>query len=131
MSYAVQVLKGTTRKLLLVQSVLILVVATVYLATKGGLPSLAALFGGAIALFNTVISAWHLGRASAAAGTDARRGMFELYIGAVIRFVATPLLVAVGILFLKLDPVAIIAGFAVAQLGYFFNSVRTKPDTPN
>lgn len=129
MSYAQRVLRGTTRRLLLIQALLVLAAAVAYFALKGWQPAVAALFGGLIALFNTSVSAQRLSRASEAALNDLKRGMFELYIGAVIRFVATPVLVVVGIVLLKLDPVAIIVGFAVAQVGYFFNSAR--PPTPN
>lgn len=125
MSYAAEVLRRTLRRLLIVQVLLVLAVAAGFLFTRGGAELLAALFGGGIALLNTLVSAWRLRRASEP-GTDARRSLFELYAGAVIRFVATPALIAIGIVVLSLDPVAIIVGFAVAQLAYFFNSARPQ-----
>lgn len=124
MSYANKVLRGAAGRLLASQALLVFATAGIYLWHSGGQAAMAALFGGLIAFFNTVISAQHLARASHAAAGDLKRGMLELYIGAVIRFVATPALVAVGIVALKLDAVAIIVGFAVAQVGYFFNSAR-------
>ncbi len=128
MSYAQQVLRGTTRRLLIIQALLVLATAIVYLALKGWQPALAAVFGGVIAVFNMLVSAHRLARASNAAVADMKRGMMELYVGAIIRFVATPALFAAGIVS-GLDPVAIIVGFAVAQVAYFFNSAR--PHTPN
>jgi len=124
----VKVLHRTLRRLLTAQALLVLTAAGLYLAVKGGDHAAAAVYGGGIALLNSLISALHLRRATEAAGSSATRGMAELYVGAVIRFVAVPVLVALGIWGLTLDPVAIIAGFAVAQLGYLFNSVRTEPD---
>ena len=92
---------------------------------------LAALFGGAIALLNTLISAQRLRRASDAAVSNANSGMMELYIGAILRFIGTPLFVALGILALGLDPIAIIAGFGIAQLAFFFNSPRAPTTNSN
>jgi len=123
MSYAAEVLRATLRRLLFVQVVLVLAVAVAFLALKGWPQGVAALFGGGIALFNTLVSAQRLRRASERTN-DPQGSMLELYIGAGIRFVATPALVALGIILLDLDPVAIIVGFAVAQLGFFFNSAR-------
>lgn len=131
MNYAETVLKQTLRRLLAAQVGLVVVTAAGFLAVQGGMEAVAALFGGGIALLNTLISALHLRRATAAASASAGHGMGELYIGAVIRFVATPTLVAVGIWALGLSPIAIIAGFAVAQLGYLANSVRTTTAQPN
>ncbi len=131
MSYAVKVLLGMTRRLLTIQAVLILLVAGIYFALRGWEPALAAVFGGSIALFNTLVSAQRLARASDSATQDLKRGMMELFIGAAIRFVATPALIAVGIVYLDLDPVAIIVGFGVAQVGYFFNSAHPHLQKPN
>lgn len=131
MSYAAKVLLGMTRRLLTIQALLVLLAAGVYFALKGWEPASAAVFGGAIALFNTLVSAQRLARASRSAIQDPKHGMMELFIGAAIRFVATPALIAVGIVFLDLDPVAIIVGFGVAQVGYFFNSAHPHLQKPN
>lgn len=131
MSYAANALRSTTRRLLTVQGLLILLATGLYFGLKGWQPAVAALFGGLIALLNTLVSAHRLARASETAAQDPKRGMMELYIGAVIRFVATPGLIAVGIVLLELDPVAIIVGFAAAQVGYFFNSARPHNPKPN
>lgn len=120
MSYAVKALQATLYKLLLIQVVLVAVVAVAYLVYRGWPQALAAVFGGGIAMQNALVSANRLRRASERVN-DARGSMLDLYVGAVIRFVATPTLIAIGIVLLKLDAVAIIAGFAVAQVAYFFN----------
>ena len=126
MSHAVKVLQGSLRRLLLIQAALALAAAEGYLLARGLPHSMAALFGGGIALFNSAISALQLARAARVG--DATRQMAELYMGAAFRFLATPALVAAGILVLDLDPVAIIVGFAVAQVAYLFGN--TRPETP-
>lgn len=125
MSFAAQVLRKTVRKLLFFQLSVVLLTAAAYLLAKGGAAALAAGFGGGIALVNTLVSAQRLRKATEAAATDARRGMLELYLGALTRFIGTPALIAVGIVLLELDPVAIIVGFAVAQVAYLLNGVET------
>lgn len=124
MSYAAEVLRRAVKRLLLVQVLLVLAVSIAFLLGQGLAEFLAAIYGGGIALFNTLVSAQRLRRATDAAVADAKSGIMELYVGAITRFVATPLLVAVGIVVLALEPVGIIAGFAVAQLGYFFDTAR-------
>jgi ATP synthase protein I len=131
MSYAASVLRQTARRLLVIQVALVLATALGFLFYKGGPEMLAASYGGAIALLNTLISANRLRRASEAAVSDAKRGMMELYIGAIMRFIGTPLFVALGILALGLDPIAIIAGFGIAQLAYFFNSPHAPTTNSN
>lgn len=128
MHHTSKVLHRTLRRLLLVQGGLVAAVAAGFAVVTGPGAVPAVLFGGAIALFNTLVSAERLHRATAVAGQDPSGGMASLYMGAVIRFVATPALIVVGIAALALDPVAILAGFAVAQLGYLLNNVNTGPE---
>jgi len=127
MHHTSKVLHRTLRRLLLVQGVLVAAVAIGFGALSGAGAVPAALFGGGIALLNTLISAERLHRATAVAGQNPSGGMGHLYAGAIVRFVATPALVVLGILALSLDAVALLAGFAVAQLGYLFNNVHTGP----
>jgi len=122
MSHAAKVLQGSLRRLMTIQAGLTLLTASGYFLNYGGMVALAALFGGSIALINSLISARQLARASR--NSDATRQMAELFFGAAMRFMATPALVAVGILLLGLDAVAIIVGFAVAQIAYFFGDKR-------
>jgi ATP synthase protein I len=119
MSYAGRVLRATLRRLLIVQLLLVLLVMLAYAAVKGGGSAWAAGYGGGIALANTMVMAWRVGRAHSS------RALVELYIGAGIRFGLTLFLMAVGMGWLKLDPLALILGFAVAQVGYVFNRVPT------
>lgn len=126
MSYAAEILRRAVRRLVLVQVLLVVAVGVGFLTTKGVADLWAVLYGGAIALFNTLFSAYRLQRATDAATDSVKRGMIELYVGAITRFVATPTLVALGIIALALNPVGIIAGFAIAQVGYFFDSAHTR-----
>lgn len=119
MSHAARVLRATLRRLLFVQLLLVLPVALGYLVIKGGDSALAAGYGGIIALVNTLVMAWRVGRIGNA------HAFVELYLGAGLRFALTLLLIGLGMGLLKLDPLALILGFAAAQLGYLFNRVPT------
>ncbi|QBQ53791.1 ATP synthase subunit I [Nitrosococcus wardiae] len=123
MSYAARVLRATLRRLLVVQLLLVLPVVLAYAVIKGGDSALAAGYGGGIALINTAVMAWRVGRA------NSKRALAEFYIGASIRFGGTLLLMAIGMGVLKLDPLALLLGFAAAQLGYLFN--RVPMNTPD
>lgn len=125
MSYAAQVLRHTVRRLLTVQVLLTGATGLAFLVLRGQFAAVSAFYGGGIALVSTLLSAWRLLRATEAASASPGRGMVEFYIGAAMRFVSVLVLMAFGMAVLKLEPVAIIAGFAVAQIGYLFNRVST------
>jgi ATP synthase protein I len=112
MSYAVRMLRTALRKLLIVQLLLVLPVVLVYAGIKGGNSALAAGYGGGIALINAVIMAWRVGR------TSGKPVLADLYRGASVSFGMTLLLMGVGMGILKLDPPALLFGFAAAYLGY-------------
>ncbi len=125
MSYAARVLRATLRRLLLIQLLLVLLVALGYFVIKNGDSALAAGYGGGIALANTIVMAWRVGRA------NHKHALAELYIGAGLRFALTLFLMGLGMGLLKLDPLALILGFAAAQLGYLFNRVSTDVGASN
>lgn len=107
---------------------LVVVVALVAAFAVAGEPAAAqgAAYGGATAL----LSAWVLGRTVRRAAMLARKApgseTSALYIGAVLRFVAVLVLFAAGMGALGLAPVPILAGFAAAQLGTLWNSLRVR-----
>ncbi|QKT03608.1 ATP synthase subunit I [Ectothiorhodospiraceae bacterium 2226] len=130
MSHAATVLRGALHRLLGVQLLLTLAVAGAYLAMVGAASALAALYGGGIALVGSLIAGWRILRAGALAGQNPRVGEVEIYMGAAMRFIATLVLLAIGMGLLRLDPLAIIAAFAAAQIGYMFNRVDTSWTPP-
>ena len=64
-------------------------------------------------------------RANALALSDPKQSMMILYIGAVVRFAAVIVLLGIGLGLLKLDALAVFAGFALAQASYLM-SVRDR-----
>jgi ATP synthase protein I len=107
------------RKLLSIQVLMTVAVAvpSVWLGGRG--MALAAVFGGAIAVMNTLMLGWRVRRAAQATSQDRSRGTLALYMGAVERFVFTLAAFAFGMGFLHLRPEPLLGAFAAAQLGYW------------
>jgi ATP synthase protein I len=136
MSFAVAVMRRVVYRLIIVQFVLTLVVALGYLAFQNINGFIAALFGGSITLSGTLLMAWRISRAGEAALSvrhsgqqigDKQQGYIEIYIGAIQKFILTLVLMAFGMGYLKLDPLAILFGFAMTQLSFIANKVDTSP----
>ncbi|MEE9157068.1 MAG: ATP synthase subunit I [Gammaproteobacteria bacterium] len=111
---------GSIRRLLATQCLLVVGVSAIVLVVSGVLEAQSAMYGGGIAL----LSSWMLGRQVFAAGDAAKarpgKGAAMLYLGVIQRFVIVLGLFGLGIGLLKLPPLPLIAGFAVAQLGFVF-----------
>ncbi|MGH8455702.1 MAG: ATP synthase subunit I [Stenotrophobium sp.] len=107
------------RKLLMMQTVLAVGAALGMYAFRGTPAAVeAALYGGAIALVNTLLLARRTLRAAAIADKDARWSTFSLFAGMLERFLFTLVAFGLGMGMLRLGPPALIVGFAAAQLGF-------------
>lgn len=127
MSHAARVMRATVRRVLTLQLLIVLGVAAAYLVSQGFHAALSALYGGGIALFSTWLMGWRISRAADAAAQDSNQGAFVIYAGVAQRFLLVLVLMALGMGMLKLAPVAILAGYALAQIAYMFNKVDTQP----
>lgn len=114
------------RKILTIQVFLVLFVAALGAWFVDSDTGQAALYGGGIALVNTLLLGFRVQRASANAQHSANQGTFTLYIGAVERFVFTLLAFVLGMGWLKLQAVPLLAAFAIAQLGYWIAAPREQ-----
>ena len=126
MTFAAKVMHVTVRRVLAIQLLIVLGVSAAYLATAGTYMAQSALYGGGIALLSTWLMAWRITKAAEAAAQDSNRGALVIYAGAVQRFFLTLVLMALGMGSLKLSPVAVLVGYAAAQLAYTFNKVDTR-----
>ena len=121
---------GEVGRLLAIQCVLTSAVVAYFLVTGDPVAAQAAAYGGAMAL----LIAWMLGRrallAAEVAKTHPGGEMMVIYTGAVQRFVAVIVLFGLGMGWLDLQPVPLLAAFAIAQLGHVLNSafVRVRDD---
>lgn len=83
--------------------------------------ALSAGYGGLASVVLALISIGGFKRANAVALSDPKQSMMILYIGAVVRFAAVIVLLGIGLGLLKLDALAVFAGFALAQISYLMS----------
>lgn len=106
-----------TRRVIGLQVVLGGLTAAGFVFLSSSWDGLSALFGATI----SVASAWWLSRGVASASNSASqggRGEAVLYISAALRFLMVLALFALGLLLLKLNALATVSGFVVAQLAF-------------
>jgi len=129
MAFTIHSLRHAVYRLILVQFVLVVTSVIFFQLKQGTEFSLAALYGGAITLITTLMSAWRITVATrigrGATGQDVVPGAAEFYKTAIYRLVLTIALLAIGLIGLKLQAMALIIGFVAGTLGHFV--VPTHP----
>ncbi len=110
-------LAAKARRVVIVQLTVTGVVALLFLI-QGAWDALSAAYGGLASVFLALLSIRGFKRANEHALNDPKRSMLILYIGAVQRFVAVLVLLAIGLGVFKLEPLAVFIGFALAQASY-------------
>jgi len=114
---AAQELILKTRRVIGLQMLAGLLVAVGFSITYTPWHGLSVLYGTMISM----LSAWWLSRGVSQAGARAqqgRSGEAVLYIGAALRFIMVLALFVIGLALIKLEPVATVVGFIVAQLAF-------------
>ncbi len=126
MSFAKVVMRRVVRRLFIIQLTLTFIIALSYLIFYSLYGFLGAVYGGSITLTGTLLMAWRISRAGEAGSTEKQQGYIEIYTGVVQKFILTLVLMAFGMGILKMDPLAILLGFAVTQLSFIANKVDTS-----
>ena len=108
----------TLRRVVLIQVALIAVAAVISILEKGFEFTWALLYGGAVAIAGTLVSAWRLRTATepSETGLDVA-GVFQ---STILKYVLVVGLLAVGLGVLKLTPLAVVIGVLLPQLGFLF-----------
>ncbi len=106
------------RSVLITQLIVSAIVGAAAFAVAGQPAARAAVYGGGIAVVNSVLMRRRVQRAGAAAEQTPARSSLTLYLGAVERFVFTLVAFALGMGWLGLAPAPLLVTFALAQLGY-------------
>jgi ATP synthase protein I len=124
-------LKIALRKTLLIQAALTGIAAAIALALKGPGFALAVLYGGAVTCTGTWLHGWRLLKIAAVdVDNDPTVVSAEVFKGALFKLVAIIGLLALGMGVFKLEPLAVVIGFATAYAGFFFvrgYAPRSKP----
>ncbi len=111
----------TRNRLLLIQAVLVVIAAGIVFPVKGTEFGMALLYGGAVSIAGTLVSAWRLRIAAEEASQNPAWSVAEFYKSALLRFVVVAALLAIGLGYFRLHGLALLVGFVVAQTGYFFS----------
>lgn len=119
MSYA-QAQRDMQRRIVLVQILLLSAVTGIFFAAAGWQAAMAVIYGGLIVALNQRLQVWQLKRADQIAGSSAERNLRYLYRCAAERFIATVTLLAVGIGMLRLEPLALLSGYLIAQFAMVY-----------
>ena len=110
----------TLRRILRVQLIILVLAAIVSSLVWGMNFVMALLYGGAVTIATTLYSGWRLKVATAGDEQGPALNMAEFYKGTLLRFILVIALLALGLGYLKLEPLAVIIGFAITQTGYLF-----------
>jgi len=116
------------QRLLIIQATLVLIAIIAVIYFLGIDSASAALFGGCIALANSVLLYRKLDSASSMAKDNPNGGMMTLYAGVIQRFVFVLIMFGVGMGLLKLNPVAMLGAFGLAQLAYMICGIRQQSE---
>lgn len=111
MGYSAQVTRSFLKRIFQAQLVFITLLATVYIFTADIHAGIAAIFGGVIALVNTLLLRWSFERAELIAQNDAGQNIKLLYRTAAMRLFSTIGLFVIALGVLKLEPLPVLAGF--------------------
>lgn len=125
-------LRVTLRKILIIQALLTAIAAVAGLLTTSTLMfAIAVIYGGAVTSIGTGLHAWRLLKIAATGNeTDPSMVGAEVFKGVIFKLTAMIALLALGMGYLKLDPLAVVIGFSVAYLGFMFAggyAPRSKP----
>ena len=118
MDIAVSQVQRNARKVMGLQTAMAALAAAVFGVVEGSMPALAAFFGGMIGVSVSWLLRHGVLKAAEIAKSDPGKSMLVLYMGAVQRFVLVLALFGLGLGLLKLDPLATVIGFGVAQVAY-------------
>lgn len=118
-------LTAALRRTLITQAVLTGCAAIIALLIKSPTFAIHLVYGGAVVSIGTGLHAWRLLKIAATNDDDnpmLAQGNVgaEVFKGAVLKIGSMVALLALGMGYLKLDPLAVLIGFIVAYLGFMF-----------
>lgn len=112
------------RSLLIIQLVIVLLGVVVSVQYFGQDAMLPALYGGAVALANTLLLSERIKKFDELAKTSPQTGVLTLMLGVVQRFVFVLIALGVGLGALKLLPLPVLGTFMAAQLAFIIAGAR-------
>lgn len=102
----------------------LLVLIVIYYATNGFV--LAALYGAAVSMSNTLIFNWYTNKQKSLVDIDAQKSFRMAINSSVTRTFSLILLALIGLGLLELDPAALCLSLVVGQVGFILDRLRQK-----
>jgi len=109
------------RRVVGVQTVVVLLSVVVGLVLYGSVIGEAMLAGGAVALTNTLLLAWRMRGGPGSADRSAQRHLWTFYRSSLERFFVVGALLAAGMGPLAFTPLPLVAGFVLGQMALVFS----------
>ena len=109
--------------MLVLQVLLGMASAAVALLAAGWPAAIAALYGAAVALVNTGLLAWHIRRGGQSSSGDAPREFRAIVSAVAQRLAVVVALIVAGIGIMDQEPIALLAGFIMGQLGQLLSGL--------
>jgi F0F1-type ATP synthase assembly protein I len=110
-------------RVVLLQTVCAVLVASLFLVFKGRSAGLAALVGGMIVAIGSVVFGWRVFKPGIADGATLSTAM---YVGVALKWLWFGAALYVSFARLKLEPAPLLIGLAATQLGYWVGLMRPK-----
>ncbi|NQY25568.1 MAG: ATP synthase subunit I [Piscirickettsiaceae bacterium] len=107
-------------QLLKKQLVLLGIIVLTVLWWQGASEAVASLYGGSIAVINTLLQRWHLIGAATQAKSDAGMNLRKAYRCIIERWIVTVVMFVVGFAVLKFLPLPLMTGFIIIQFALLF-----------
>ena len=104
------------RRVLSGQLLVAVLAGAAIVAIQGWPLALSVVYGSGVALVNTLLLMWRLGRSARRSPADAHRQLRMFYLSSVERFFVAATLLVAGMTALGLLPLAVVAGFVLGQL---------------
>jgi ATP synthase protein I len=110
---------GRMHKVLVIQAILILTVGGVFGSVSDAWGAIAAIFGGVIALLNTLLLIWRAHRTDKTDTLSAGENLGVFYLSALERFAMVAMMFLLGLGVIELLPLPMLTGFIVGMLAIF------------
>lgn len=110
----------TVRRVLVVQVAITLLLGALTYLLQGPAIALALIYGGAVVVIGTGLHAWRLKLATETTDNTPTIKPASLMQGILLKLMVVGGLLAVGMIKLKLAPLALLLGFMAANSGYLF-----------
>lgn len=111
--------------LIFIQTGLVLLGTAVTWFTLGEHAVLATIYGGVVAIVNTLLLSLRMNKKSEAS-SDPHTTVILLYVSAVGRFLLVLAALSIGLGVLKLSPTPLLGMFIITQLGYYIAAISSR-----